>query len=220
MVGRVQSPPGRALWPSGCVRPDHRNPGGDEHFQSGDRSDRLVRRDRSDEWQFDRVDFPKPATLRWSSRAVANATSGSRRRRSTISSTSGVTGPHRSGPRWPTTFSSSAVCTSSTTGRSTPVSRPVSIHSSMRRLHSGSWAGGPTVHEPVIRRCECSVCRCRSGSADACHCVDVDHGGAGEIHADEAGSLVTQRRRRWPVKRWAILSASRLIVSPSGMTTR
>ena len=68
-----------------------------------------------------------PARLRWSSRASPSGRSGSAVSRRTASCSS-QSGPSRSGPRWPTTWSSCSRSTSSTTPswKPTPTLSPVS----------------------------------------------------------------------------------------------
>ena len=84
--------------------------------------------------------------------------------------------------------SSWAVAITPSTGTSTPVSRPSSIHSSTRRRHSGSVAAGPTRNEPVHPQ----VGEQRAAVVEADQQVLAVGVGlaqhrAGEVDVDEAG---------------------------------
>ena len=79
-----------------------------------------------------------------------------------------------------------AVATTPRIGTSTAVSRPSSIHSSMRRFHAGASAAGPTTNEPSRRK----VGEQRPPVVEADQQVlavgvGTEQHGTGEVDADE-----------------------------------
>ena len=141
--------------------------------------------------------LPNPATLRWSSRATWTGRSSAASRRA--ASAGSQSSPSGSGPRCPTSCSSSRVGTTSMSARSKPTVSHSAVPTIARAVYAGLRQRSPgayTCHAPSILRWEC-----RRPVADAVQQVlaardDAVHGHAAQVdrrrlrHAQlEAGDL-------------------------------